>query len=119
MPEPMAKPDLAGLPPWAGWSGAGKLKLRLATYSRCRDCKDDIHAIAEYFMVLDPVWKQAGLCKQGGFLCIGCLETRIGRRLVSADFTDAPVNRAEVWGPPGYEKLPIRRSARFADRLAR
>ena len=26
------------------------------------------------------------------FLCIGCLEERLGRRLTSLDFTDAPVN---------------------------
>jgi hypothetical protein len=28
----------------------------------------------------------------GNFLCIGCLELRIGRQLTAADFTDCPVN---------------------------
>jgi hypothetical protein len=28
----------------------------------------------------------------GGFLCIGCLERRIGRRLVADDFTGCPLN---------------------------
>lgn len=28
----------------------------------------------------------------GGMLCIGCLETRLGRRLVPEDFLDAPIN---------------------------
>ncbi len=26
------------------------------------------------------------------FLCVGCLEERLGRRLTSYDFTDAPLN---------------------------
>lgn len=27
-----------------------------------------------------------------GFMCIGCLEKRLGRQLNYADFTDAPIN---------------------------
>jgi len=41
-------------------------------------------------MVKDEVWKQAGLGE--GYLCIGCIEKRLGRQLNKADFTDAPIN---------------------------
>ena len=33
------------------------------------------------------------------FLCIGCLEARIGRRLIRADFTDCPLNRPSFREP--------------------
>lgn len=35
-------------------------------------------------MVHDHLWAQAGTTD--GFLCIGCLERRLGRRLQSRDF---------------------------------
>jgi hypothetical protein len=40
----------------------------------------------EWFMVKDGVWQhgqRGGKCR---FLCVGCLETRIGRKLTSDDF---------------------------------
>jgi hypothetical protein len=58
--------------------------------SRCHDCGNDYD---EYYMVHDHVWKASGLPKDGGELCVDCLERRIGRRLRSDDFTDAPINR--------------------------
>jgi hypothetical protein len=42
----------------------------------------------EVFYVRDRVWKKAGMKPWGGCLRIGCLETRIGRRLKPKDFTD-------------------------------
>lgn len=59
----------------------------------CADCGVDTSAIDEYYMVIDAVWLQTGLTKTCGMLCIGCLETRLGRRLVPADFLDAPINQ--------------------------
>lgn len=57
----------------------------------CRDCRfntfDD-----EYYMVKDTVWKAAKMRSNNGMLCIGCLETRLGRRLMAADFIGAPIN---------------------------
>jgi hypothetical protein len=41
-------------------------------------------------MVHNEVWASAGMEK--GFLCIGCLEKRIDRKLDFADFTNAQVN---------------------------
>lgn len=59
-------------------------------------------------MVKDSVWFQAArhshtadgdlrLMFGRGFLCIACLEHRLGRQLTRADFTDAPVNDASPW----------------------
>jgi hypothetical protein len=44
----------------------------------CRDCAADTF-IGEWYMVRDEVWP---LGFHDGVLCIGCLEQRIGRRLV-------------------------------------
>ena len=45
----------------------------------------------EWYMVKDKVWKVARMPRKG-FLCIGCLESRLARRLHHEDFMDAPVN---------------------------
>ena len=44
--------------------------------------------------------------KPGGYLCIGCLEARLGRRLTPADFPEFPVNQPDRFT-----------SARLLDRL--
>ena len=51
----------------------------------------------EYYAVHEEVWtEEAGM--DSGFLCIACLERRIGRRLDVADFKDVPVNDpADPW----------------------
>ncbi len=56
----------------------------------CVDCGVDTIKADEFYMVHDAVWP---LHPRDGMLCIGCLEQRIGRRLVPADFTDALINR--------------------------
>lgn len=48
-------------------------------------------------MVKDSVWISARLPLYDGgpkhtFICIGCLEQRLGRRLTAHDFTDYPIN---------------------------
>jgi len=70
----------------------------------CLDCGVNTNFIDEYYMVNKDVWKKSKGKK--GMLCIGCLEKRIGRRLLPEDFTDVPVN-----------KLPDPRSARLDDRI--
>jgi len=47
----------------------------------------------ELYMVHDHVWKRAGMAPNGGCLCIGCLEARLGRKLCYRDFTSASCNR--------------------------
>lgn len=45
----------------------------------------------EWYMVRDELWAEAGM--KDGFLCVGCLEARIGRPLNRLDFPDdLPVN---------------------------
>ena len=75
----------------------------LGTY--CRDCAADVVEVGEYYAVHDHVWPVE---PDGGVLCIGCLEARIGRRLSARDFKDLPINRSGSGT-----------SARLRDRLAR
>lgn len=63
----------------------------------CTDCGVDTLAVtpaedSEYYMVHAAIWRMATKTRPAYLLCVGCLETRIGRQLTSADFTDAPVN---------------------------
>lgn len=73
--------------------------------AKCLDC--DIHTVkaGEYYNVHDRIWEAGG--GEDGFLCIGCLENRIGRTLVPEDFGYCLIN----WDPLCF------RSARFFDRL--
>ena len=60
---------------------------------------------SEVYMVKPAVWKAAGMDEQGGCLCIGCLEKRLGRTLTPKDFPrHDPLN----W-LPGTERLLSRR----------
>ncbi len=77
----------------------------------CADCGLD--TLFEYYMVQDALWEAAGLSR--GFLCVGCMESRLGRRLVAADFTDAPCNRMTLGET---ERLRSRRRPHRARRPA-
>jgi len=48
-------------------------------------------------MVIDPIWEEAGMDPEGGMLCIGDLERRLGRELEPEDFTDAPINTSGLY----------------------
>jgi hypothetical protein len=68
-------------------------QVNTAPCSGCRGCR---HAGRwEHYMVTDAIWQEAGM--KSGYLCIGCLELRLGRCLVAADFTAAPVNWPSPW----------------------
>ena len=67
---------------------------------------------SEYYMVRDSVWREAGMSErkdQAIFLCIGCLEARLGRMLTARDFTRVPINRV---GPRNSPRLNARLSNR-------
>ena len=64
-----------------------KEQLRAAFH--CLDCRCDTHH--EYYMVRSELWRQANPAVRGQ-LCIACLESRLGRSLVPADFLPLPVN---------------------------
>lgn len=74
----------------------------------CVDCSVDTCEIDEYYMVHDHLWAGVGMESDGGMLCIGCLEKRLGRTLTSVDFTAYPINQ-------GYFSY----SDRLAERLGR
>ncbi len=55
----------------------------------CADCGRD----PDLHMVSDAVWPAGGL--GDGYLCVSCLEQRLGRSLSRSDFTDAQCNSLE------------------------
>jgi RNA polymerase sigma-32 factor len=67
----------------------------------CSDCGVDVHKICEWYKVHDELWDRAhkhAPRKARGFLCVSCLEGRIGRELTPADFTDALCNNPKIAG---------------------
>jgi hypothetical protein len=53
----------------------------------------------EWYIVHDEVWAEAG-AGELDVLCIGCLEGRLGRPLVGADFSALPINEPSPWDSP-------------------
>jgi hypothetical protein len=85
-----------------------RLLSRGPEHSACIDCGTDTIEAGEYYMLRDDVWHSTGVKRDDGMLCIGCVESRLGRKLNRADFTSAGINtQPNAW-----------RSARFKDRLA-
>ena len=63
--------------------------------ANCHDCRWLTTALGEFYMVHDHLWEQ--VCQVSPraiphFLCIGCLEERLGRMLTPDDFTDCLLN---------------------------
>jgi hypothetical protein len=80
---------------------AGREAVESIAYAPCADCGvDTVRRDPDYYMVHDDLWRSAWPKSRGarygrnceGFLCMRCLELRLGRRLVAADFTDASCN---------------------------
>jgi hypothetical protein len=70
-----------------GFSSAPWPSARLTLHDR----RAEITMRKEY-MVYDRVWTAAGMPPRLGFLCIACLELRLGRELTVDDLTTAPIN---------------------------
>jgi len=71
----------------------------MSARSVCVDCGIDTcprKGRWEYYMVHNAVWAEAGMDPDGGYLCIGCLEKRLGRMVRPRDFTGAPINDFDV-----------------------
>ena len=49
----------------------------------------------EYYMVHKKLWARANM--SDGFLCVACLERRLGHDLKPKHFTDAPINEPCPW----------------------
>lgn len=76
---------------------------------KCQDCDVCTNDLDEYYMVRDDIWP---LAPNGGMLCIGCLEARLGRELNAADFKPCMLTDMVRAGQPGF-------SARLRDRATR
>jgi hypothetical protein len=61
----------------------------------------------ECYMVHKAVWAKAGMEHYGGYLCIGCLERRLGRMLRPRDFTDAWINDPNPWYTERLVSAPL------------
>lgn len=57
----------------------------------CLDCGQDTGLMKEFYYVNLDLWLSV-MESKAGMLCIGCLETRLGRKLRKSDFTDASIN---------------------------
>jgi hypothetical protein len=91
---------------------ASKRRRGIVSPGPCADCGEP----GEFYMVHNRLWAAAGMNPHGGFLCIECLEDRLGRSLCCDDFTDAPLNDLTV----GFNQVLIecgRFSPRLIDRL--
>ena len=69
----------------------------------CADCGIDVVPLNplgardwQRFMVTDATWAAAGMEPLGGWLCVDCLESRLGRPLTGADFQPVPLNDPDV-----------------------
>jgi hypothetical protein len=62
---------------------------------------------SEIYMVHSEVWAAARMGPMSGCLCIGCLETRLGRTLTPADFPKGGLNSF-----PGTARLKARQGRR-------
>lgn len=80
--------------------------------SPCADCERDTHAWhdQEMYMVVDALWEAYGAGE--GFVCIGCLEARMGRELRAEDFQDVKLHQDER---PRSERLSNRLSLESRD----
>lgn len=81
----------------------------------CGDCGIDTTPQGErceYYMVKNSIWKEAQKQGKVDFLCIGCLENRLGRQLVSDDFADVMLN---YWKFKQTDRLIDRLGEKFAD----
>lgn len=71
----------------------------------CHDCGINTLPVnhpnrAEYYMVTNAIWNAHG-CGES-YLCIGCLEVRMGRMLTAQDFSDVPLNDLTVFDTDRY-----------------
>jgi hypothetical protein len=77
---------------------------RPAYFDRDFTCCDCGEMAGVDYMVHGVIWEQATKPEERGRLMhLGCLEKRIGRRIVLADFTEAPINhpiRTVISGDP-------------------
>jgi len=83
------------------------------TDSPCVDCRVNTHhrdGIGESFMLNQWVWDSIQFQDSADYLCIKCVEKRLGRRLTPPDFILCPLNTYLLYY---RSKLLISRMTRF------
>jgi hypothetical protein len=60
----------------------------------CACCGVSTAKLGEHFYLKNEVWFKVHPTERG-FLCIGCIESKLGRKLVRNDFTDASINKPQ------------------------
>jgi hypothetical protein len=89
----------------------GRVELERA-FDAAGRVKQHIDDRSEIYTVHDHVWKAAGMERLGGCVCVGCLEARLGRKLIPDDFP-----RDRVFNQfPGTPRL-LERQGRVRDVL--
>jgi hypothetical protein len=89
--------------------------MTMAELANCHDCRWLTTALGEFYMVHDHVWEQACQVSPRAiprFLCIGCLEERLGRMLTPDDFMDVKLNDPNK--PQGVSSRLRKRLTRIA-----
>lgn len=78
------------------------LTVKEKRFAHCIDCGVDTFVTREWYMVHDALWQSVITSEDPVtrvFLCVLCLEDRLGRQLCSSDFMDpaeAKINRHEI-----------------------
>ena len=105
MPESWACID-CGINTAPGLFNEEEMRQAFAVNRDGQGVKQNIDEFSEVYMVRPAIWEVAGMEPDGGCLCIGCLEKRLGRTLTPRDFPrHHPFNQI----PVGTERLLVRR----------
>jgi hypothetical protein len=84
-----------------------RIEVETAFVAGVKSIEQTANSDSEIYTVRTHVWKNAGMEPDGGCLCIGCIEKRLGRRLRPNDFQrDDPLNLL-----PATPRLRKRRGA--------
>jgi hypothetical protein len=94
-----------------GCSNAAQI---LQAFASGRGATQTFDERSEIYTVKLAVWKAARMTYEGGCLCIGCLEKRLGRRLRPKDFKDGNALNEM----PGTDRLISRRMGMPLDGVA-
>lgn len=58
----------------------------------CQVCHvDTLESASDYYMLKNRIWRSVCISPRG-MMCLSCVESRLGRKLVREDFTGAPIN---------------------------
>jgi YD repeat-containing protein len=67
-------------------------RRRMIAAFKCNDCGLNVIRAGEYYMVSPQIWDDRLHLEWNDSLCIGCLESRLGRKLTTLDFIAVPQN---------------------------